>query len=237
MTKDKETPAIPSTERTVLVFLRAPEKGKVKTRLNQGLNPSIVLSLYKSFVRDTLNTIQKSGYPARLCYTPKNQKLAITEWLGPGFRYYAQQGKTLGERMANAFERAFQDSVKAALLIGTDTPQLPSRFIHDAFAALKEHHAVVGPSDDGGYYLIGFRHDSFRKLFFDLSCWGTDRVYGDTIAVLVRHGLRVHALPFLRDIDHLEDLRHVAAQKYQKGIYTTACLKKYRIFEFTPDKE
>ena len=113
----------------------------------------------------------------------------------------------LGERMKNGFMEAFAMNFKRVILIGSDIPGLPLEFIEEAFASLREKDAVVGPSLDGGYYLIGFKDKKFSPQVFKGIPWSTERVFEVTMKILEREGLTVHALKPLRDIDEVDDLR------------------------------
>jgi rSAM/selenodomain-associated transferase 1 len=120
--------------------------------------------------------------------------------------YAPQIGEDLGERMANAFIRCFADGCEAALLIGSDIPDMPAAFVERGFAFLQENDAVIGPACDGGYYLIGFRADTFSREAFRGIAWGTGSVLKTTRGILERKALRIAALPEWGDIDTYEDL-------------------------------
>jgi hypothetical protein len=195
-----------TTHQAILIFLRAPEPGRVKTRLSKRLGIQLTLSLYKNFVQDTLETVQTLGIPVRICFYPPDKKNNVTRWLGNHFTYWSQTGNHLGQRMANSFARAFETGVERAVLIGTDIPDLPGHVINAAFDALRSHAAAIGPSTDGGYYLIGFNATGFLPAVFDGIPWGQPDVFARTMAIFDRDGTSVYQLPFWRDIDEVEDL-------------------------------
>lgn len=190
----------------VLVFVRAPQRGTVKTRLARALGDAAALALYRGFVADLLETLRQGGRPVIGCCTPASACRAAAAWMAPLDGVYPQSGADLGARMADAFGRAFADGFRRVLLVGSDLPDLPGAVFEAAFAALGHHHAVIGPSLDGGYYLIGFRPQTFLPAVFQTIPWGTTRVLAETLAVFRRHGLSVHQLPVWRDIDDLDDL-------------------------------
>jgi hypothetical protein len=129
----------------------------------------------------------------------------MVEWLGRELAYEPQEGNSLGERMYAAFRRAFRDC-RRAVLIGTDTPDLPPSLVEEAFRSLRTHDAVIGPAFDGGYYLIGLSVDSLvPDLFRDLP-WGSARVFELTRQIFEEHGLEFHLLPRWGDIDDYDDL-------------------------------
>jgi rSAM/selenodomain-associated transferase 1 len=190
----------------LLVFIRAPEAGRVKTRLSKRLSQDMVLELYKRFVLDVLRALGRCQYPIKVYYYPPGADSMMREWLGRGYTYHVQQGNDLGERMAAAFRSVFSEGFKQALLVGTDLPDLPERVIHDGFDALYTHNSVVGPTFDGGYYLIGFNADSYRQEIFEDVTWGTGEVFEQTLSRLRSHGHRYHLLMRWHDIDEYEDL-------------------------------
>jgi hypothetical protein len=120
-----------------------------------------------------------------------------------------QQGEDLGERMKNGFVEAFAMDFKRVVLIGSDIPDLSLELIDEAFTSLREKDAVIGPSLDGGYYLIGFKNKTFSSQVFKGIPWSTERIFEQTTKILEREGLTVHFLKPLRDIDTIEDLRNL----------------------------
>jgi rSAM/selenodomain-associated transferase 1 len=132
---------------------------------------------------------------------------SLRKWLGEDYLYMPQQGVDLGERMKNGFIEAFAMNLKRVVLIGSDIPTLPLEFIEEAFTSLEEKDVVIGPSLDGGYYLIGFKDKKFSPRVFKGIPWSKERVFEETMGILEQEGLTVHTLKPLRDIDTIEDLR------------------------------
>ena len=201
-----ETDNVKYRDETVLVFARAPVPGRIKTRLAPEVSGDRITDLYKCFVADILSMLLDAGHPVWICHDPPEAGPVMRAWLGDHLAYQPQIGKDLGEKMANAFATVFAAGIKKAVLIGTDAPDLPSGYISRAFSALSEHDAVIGPAIDGGYYLIGFRADSFRTAIFENIPWSTPGVYAATIDRLSSSRSRVYLLPQWRDIDHYSDL-------------------------------
>ena len=199
--------------RCVIVFVRAPVKGKVKTRLAKVLEPREVLELYRCFVADVVEMLASSGIQMVICFHPQGAAQDITAWLGDQYLYLPQQGRDLGERMASAFEYAFKHGCRQALLIGSDIPDLPRKAIHQAFEGIAQSGAVVGPTYDGGYYLIGFERRNFEPAIFDNMPWGTGQVYAETVKRFDYLEKPPLVLPTWRDIDEYEDLVAFAANK------------------------
>ena len=199
--------------RCVIVFVRAPILGKVKTRLAKVLDPRTVLDLYRCFVADVLAILASSGFQIVICFHPRDADQDIVDWLGDQYPYFPQQGLDLGDRMAKAFEYVFKHGCRQALLLGTDFPDLPRNVIHQAFDGLDHYGAAIGPANDGGYYLIGFERRNFQPTVFDKMPWGTDQVYAETVKRFSGLENLPLVLPRWRDIDEYEDLLAFAANK------------------------
>jgi len=195
-------------DRCLLFFLRNPEKGKVKTRLASAIGDKMAVKLYKRFLLRMLFTLNGGTFLFYLCYSPESSLSDLKGWLGGNYLYMPQAGENLGERMKNGFIDAISMNFKRVVLIGSDIPDLPLEFIEEAFTSLREKDVVIGPSFDGGYYLIGFKNKTFSPRVFDGIPWSTKRVFEETITVLKQEGLTVHTLHPLRDIDTIDDLRN-----------------------------
>lgn len=193
----------------MLFFVKYPVEGKVKTRLAAKLGEEIVIELYKSFVLDMLSTIQQLNVPFRICFYPDSARDKVKEWLGEKYAYMSQGGSNLGDRMKNALIHTFEEGFSRAILIGSDSPDLPATFLIEALQSLESHHAVIGPSSDGGYYLIGFSQAHFLLNAFDGISWSTENVFQQTIDVLEGHSKDVHILPQWFDVDTHTDLREL----------------------------
>jgi rSAM/selenodomain-associated transferase 1 len=194
-------------EYCVMMFVKAPEKGVVKSRIAASLGEDMALDLYQCFVSDLLAMLSSGGYPLKIFFYPPGSGRRIASWLGNDHHLIPQTGHDLGERMGQAFGRVFSEGVESALLIGSDSPDLPRLIIDEALAALEEYDAVVGPSLDGGYYLIGFRRDTILPQVFHGISWSTPGVFAETMGVLRKEHRSVYVLPPWRDIDTPDDLR------------------------------
>ena len=193
-------------QRRVLLFLRAPELGRVKTRLEKKMDAATVLRLYRCFVRDILETLTIGGYDLLVFFTPPHRGSAVQAWLGETVPIQAQTGKTLGDKMRNAFSDVFATDVDEAVLMGSDLPDFDSRIMDASFESPKKKDLVIGPAEDGGYYLIGFRKHAFNTDLFSGIDWGTASVFSKTMGKIVAAGLNCHVLPSRQDIDTHEDL-------------------------------
>ncbi len=190
----------------LLIFAKAPVAGQVKTRLIPDVGRQRATDLYKEFLTKTLNTairaefsenhIWVSGNISHQYFTQlKNKKL---------FKFHQQKGKDLGERMFNAFDSTL-DKYPYAVLIGSDCPSLLSSDIQAAMKLLENgKDLVLGPAEDGGYYLIGLRTNN-SELFSNIK-WGKENVFSETCSRAKKINYYVELLPMRNDIDRVSDL-------------------------------
>jgi len=199
-------PCIPNNS-LILLFIKDPAAGGVKSRLAAVLGEEVATELYRNFVLDTLALVEASGIPFQICHYPPDAGISLKQWLGDRFVFQPQAGTDLGERMEIAFQRAFAEGRTRVVLIGSDIPDLPLSVVSGAFRALDGNDAVIGPARDGGYYLVGFRDDTFLPDIFRGIPWSTGTVFADTLAVFEREGRTVHRLSLWRDVDTIDDLK------------------------------
>jgi uncharacterized protein len=195
------------TQECVLFFVKWPEPGQVKTRLAAALGDEHAVGLYRCFVLDLLAALAQNPQPIAICYAPSGAEADFRRWLGPAYAYWPQSGADLGDRMRQAFEDAFQRGARSACLMGSDLPALPPAYVMTAFERLHQYDSVLGPSPDGGYYLIGFQHATFSRDIFQGILWSQPTVYQATLARYAEHGLTYSALPPWDDVDTWTDLR------------------------------
>ncbi|HXX57397.1 MAG TPA: TIGR04282 family arsenosugar biosynthesis glycosyltransferase [Thermodesulfovibrionales bacterium] len=195
-----------SCRSSLLLFVRSPKMGRVKSRLAAVLGAETTLALYRNFVFDIICTLERRSDPLLIFFDPPDAEGEIRNWLGKGHAYFPQSGNDLGERMENAFVRSFAEGIEKAVLIGSDIPDLTDHVISEAFASLETRGAVIGPAVDGGYYLIGFRRERFLPEIFRGIQWSTGSVFADTMKAFERFGCGAHVLPEWRDVDTPEDL-------------------------------
>jgi rSAM/selenodomain-associated transferase 1 len=205
-----------SRSKCIILFLRYPEKGKVKLRLGKELDEETVVTLYRNFVLDILDTLDEGAYSVRIYYTPGRLREQVAQWLGKERAYFPQHGANLGERMKNAFTETFSEGFAYAVLVGSDIPDLPETLIAKALQS-DTHDVVIGPSVDGGYYLIGFRKDTFLPVLFHGMPWGTGKVFEKTMAAFQDLDANVHVLPHWRDIDRVDDIRDFFSRHRPSG--------------------
>lgn len=193
-----------------IVFLtKWPEPGRVKTRLGKHIGQARAAHLYSQFVLDLADALITLPCDTLCCYDPSVEGRRFEQWLGPQHNYIAQQGRDLGERMTQAFSWAFDHHYDPVIVIGTDSPDLPPALLQEALDALNSHDMTIGPSQDGGYYLIGFSKAGFRHNVFDGIAWSTGQVYQQTCDRISQTNCRVHTLPGWYDVDTQADLIHL----------------------------
>jgi rSAM/selenodomain-associated transferase 1 len=196
----------PSNSQCILFFTKWPEPGQVKTRLARDIGEYHAAQLYRFFLQDLSTQLRRMETRAICCYEPACKQASFQTWLGPDFEYVAQHGQDLGERLINAFQYTFDQGFAAAIVIGTDSPDLPLDHLLQAQRALEQKDAVIGPCQDGGYYLIGFQRERFLPEAFKEIDWSTERVFHQTKTRLDTHRRKLHVLPTWFDIDTHRDL-------------------------------
>jgi rSAM/selenodomain-associated transferase 1 len=188
----------------LIVFARAPVAGAAKTRLQPHLDINAANALYTAMFIDTLALARKLGAPVLLSMAGESHLLDLP----PKWTVVQQPERSFGERMSWSFGEAFRRGARQVVLIGADLPHLPPQTLREAFAALGGHDTVLGPTHDGGYYLIGL--NDVAPWLFDGIAWSTADVFGQTLRLLERRQKQVALLTEQRDIDTLEDALAVA---------------------------
>ncbi len=194
-------------DRCVLLFVKYPTLGRVKTRLSVELGDVEAVSIYRNFIVDILSTLQRLERPFKIFFYPGSAREKLHEWLGTQYSYVPQRGQDLGERMKNAFSYAFRNNIRQAVIIGSDSPDLPADLVNRSFAAIDTHDAVIGPAGDGGYYLIGFSQTGFVPAAFEKISWSSNSVFEQTLSIMKQHRRKMYLLPEWYDVDTLEDLK------------------------------
>lgn len=193
--------------RAVLVFVRAPERGRVKTRLAAALGDDAALRIYRRLAEHTLReaaALAGEGVRVRVHHTPADAGDAVRAWLGDGPVYLPQAEGDLGRRMEDAFARAFAEGAERVVIVGSDLPDVSASLLRRALDALDAHPAVIGPARDGGYYLLGLTRPV--DGIFDGIAWSTADVLAATLARFRAAGIDPVRLETLADVDEAEDL-------------------------------
>ena len=194
----------------ILVFTKYPKPGMVKTRLAEAIGFEKAAQFYTCMVFDTIEFVKQTRLPYTILFWPGEFELQVRERFGNEHSYAPQKGNDLSQRLINAFEMAFMQQYEYAVAIGSDSPDMPPGAIVKAFMMLKSDDAVIGPTDDGGYYLIGFSKSSFDPKIFKDILWSTSEVLSQTDRHLRQNSQKVSLLGSWFDIDTIEDLRGFA---------------------------
>ncbi|WP_173198212.1 TIGR04282 family arsenosugar biosynthesis glycosyltransferase [Geobacter sp. SVR] len=197
------------TNKGLIIFAREPVPGRVKTRLARQVGEQAAADLYAEMLADVV-ALAASLEDVRpvVFWALENPDVSCPEFSGMGSA--RQQGACLGERMSDAFERTFADGSELCCIIGSDSPDLPADYVRQAFDVLEQGRAdvVFGPSEDGGYYLLGMSR-LWPELFEGIS-WGGPQVLEVSLERARKQGLRAVLLPTWYDIDTAADLERLA---------------------------
>ncbi len=194
------------TNNSLIIFIKNPEIGKVKTRLAKTIGNYKALEVYKFLQMRTRDVALNVNANRLLFYAENIQQNDI--WDSNNFNKLVQSSGDLGNRMADSFRYSLKTDSEKSIVIGSDCYDLSSEMIQTAFEELDEFDLVIGPANDGGYYLLGM-----KKLYTDLFeniAWSTETVFESTIQKANRLGLSVKVLEQLIDIDTEEDLKAVS---------------------------
>ena len=189
------------TEEAIIVFLKNPVEGKVKSRLAKSLGSQKALTIYLKLLEGIRNTIYRLPYDIHLFYSEKVE--SDSKWSFVKERW-VQKGGNIGERMSHAFNCIFNRGYSKVVLIGTDIWDLQPAEIRNAMMVLNTCDVVLGPAEDGGYYLIGMKN--YIPELFNLSEWSTSGVLKETLVKCQTLHLEAGMARKLRDIDEPEDL-------------------------------
>jgi rSAM/selenodomain-associated transferase 1 len=190
-----------------VVMVKAPRAGAVKTRLAPPLTRALAASLASCFARDTVDSVRRVVREVVIAYAPEDGRATLEAlFKDEGLLWFAQRGEDLGARIESAASHAFAQGRGPVVIVGTDSPTLPPAFVERAVASLSsgESDVALGPTEDGGYYLVGLRQN-FAGLFRNVE-WSTPRAYVQTAENASRLGLRLLELPRWYDVDTQADL-------------------------------
>ena len=201
---------LPLRPRALAVFAKAPIPEQVKTRLAPALTSEGAAALYRCFLLDTLGLARRvRSWETLLFYTPEEARQVLRDIVKEPLELIPQSRGDLGERMSQAFQQLFARGHRLAIIIGGDLPTLPLSRLRAAFSALEQKPVVLGPSLDGGYYLIGLQAP--QPELFDGIAWGTPQVLEQTVHRLNRLGLEAECLEPWYDVDTVDDLRFLVS--------------------------
>ncbi|MFP4260637.1 MAG: TIGR04282 family arsenosugar biosynthesis glycosyltransferase [Opitutales bacterium] len=204
----------------ILLFLKAPTPGTVKTRLAETVGEAKATEIYKILVASQLQRLPKNS-PLEIHFSPRDKEAEMRQWLGSEPSYYPQCEGNLGDRIEYAVSEAFQRGAGTVLCIGADCPSLLPHHLDQAAKILLsgQSDVCIGPCTDGGYYLIGFRKHPPEPFFKGIH-WSSQHTMADTRRNARTHELRIHCLETMNDIDTREDLVDAVKQ----GFLPPTCL-------------
>ena len=198
----------------LIVFIKNPVPGKVKTRLASSIGTAEALTVYNKLLDHTLNISKPLPVDKVVYYS---EFIPVDDvWKASGFHQELQQGNDLGVRMMNAFIKAFLQHYEYVVVIGSDCFELKNNILTEAFDELNKMDVVVGPALDGGYYLLGMS-SLHRELFLNKT-WSSDKVLNETLESIRELNLSFSLLPVLRDIDTEQDLKASSLLIQQSGL-------------------
>lgn len=192
----------------LVLMAKAPIAGQVKTRLVPALGPEQAARLARALLADQLNHVRQiEDADLYLAFAPEGARVRMEALAPPLFRLFPQEGADLGARMQAAFEKLFHAGHRRVILIGGDLPPVPLVYFEQAYAYLdaSDPRVALGPSRDGGYYLVGLNR-LLPEMFEDMT-WSHDGVLAQTLAKLGRLKITHHLLSSWFDVDTTEDLR------------------------------
>lgn len=198
-------------KKAIIIFVRNPELGKVKTRLAKEIGDKETLQVYIELLQHTHDMTSDLDCDRFVYYADYIDNNDL--WENENFEKRLQEGESLGNRMMAAFFELFQQGYSKVVIVGSDCPELTTFVIEDAFDKLDATDVVIGPSSDGGYYLLGLTQ-LIPELFKNKQ-WSTDTVLADTIKDTVNLRKVCLFLTELSDIDTADDLR-----RYQQMLNT-----------------
>lgn len=196
----------------LVVFARWPEAGKVKTRLMPPLSPEQARDLHQAMLLDALEAGREAGADRRYLYwaDPPSDRPWSDAAREAGYVESLQRGRDLGARLEAAFDDLLTSPAARVVVMGTDCPELSRALLDEAFHRLEDHDLVLGPTDDGGYYLVGLARPA-PQLFRNVR-WGSATVLATTLARARDDGLRTAQLAALADVDTPADLERLASR-------------------------
>lgn len=205
------------SENKLILFLKYPEPGQVKTRLASALGNEFALELYKCFISDISSEMHDVNAESIILYSGPDG-ISFPDF--PDSRIIRQRGKDIGERMYNAFLDVFSGSAGKCVLTGSDVPDITAGLLQDAFNMLEHSDMVLGPSTDGGYYCIGFKRGRLNKSVFENVPWSTSRVFSETVKSINKAGLKAEFLSRLSDIDDFNDLKRFYKERKSEIVFS-----------------
>lgn len=189
-------------KRALILFVRNPEEGKVKSRIAATAGEATALAIYQKLLHHTHSLLQKVSASKYVFYAeaihPNDQ------WSASGYKQVLQKEGNLGSRMQQAFAQVFKDGYQQVVIIGSDCYELTSSIVNQAFEDLQNHDIVIGPAKDGGYYLLAMK-ETVKPVFEGIE-WSTEKVFAQTLKLVSEQNYTQALLPLLSDVDTIDDV-------------------------------
>ncbi|HET8861451.1 TIGR04282 family arsenosugar biosynthesis glycosyltransferase [Marivirga sp.] len=194
-------------KRLLIIFVKNPELGKCKTRLAATIGDVKALNFYQNMLIRTKEVVENVNADKAIYYSSFIDENDLWPNIIPFFKHLQNQNPDLGIKMKSAFEEAFEAGYESVCIIGSDCYALDEKVIEHAFKSLENKDAVLGPSNDGGYYLLGM--NQLHPEFFQNKDWSTESVALDTLQDFKNLHLKFELLEELTDIDNDDDLKSI----------------------------
>ena len=185
-----------------MIFVKNPVPGKVKTRLAKTMGADKAFEIYQELLEHTHRVTKNLAVDKAVMYS--DEIITGDIWDKGNYEKWDQEGSDLGKRMLNAFKNAFQKGYRKAVIIGSDSFEITSKIISEAFEAIPQNNFVLGPTHDGGYYLIGMT--ALHTPLFKNKKWSSEEVLQDTLIDIRNMNGSYKLLAELTDVDTEEDL-------------------------------
>lgn len=195
---------------TIIIMAKVPLAGTVKTRLMPILSAKKCAEIAECFLQDTINKANSLEYQTIIAYSPPENRNYFDKF--QNLNLMVQTGKNLGEKMFNAFQFVKNSGVDSIVMIGTDSPTFPNTFLHQGFEILEQKDAVLGKTEDGGYYLIGLK--KIDKRIFENVEWSSENTFEQTKKNLEKLGFSCGETPIWYDVDEPNDLEKLLQDEY-----------------------
>ncbi len=189
-----------------VVFVKYPVSGEVKTRLYDFIPENKVVELYRCFIKDIFRTIRKTKEDFYVALNKIDYLDNFKKEFKINDNIFIQKGKDLGQKLHNAFIVVFNKKYDNCIITGSDIPEISIAILKKAIGQLSCNDAVIGPTYDGGYYLIGFNKNNYCSRIFEGIPWSTEKVFEKTTSIMNNKSLKFDILPYLNDIDVYDDV-------------------------------
>jgi uncharacterized protein len=195
-------------ENALMIFIKAPRLGEIKTRLQPELSPAASLKIFKAMGKDLVDRFSRSEYfDLFIQYWPGDALWEMQSWLGANLNYIPQRGSDLGEKLKNAFSASFRRSYQKVCIIGSDLPTIAVPDILEAIEKLDSFDVILGPAMDGGYFLVALKE--FHPQIFENIDWSTDAVLEQTMLRITEQKLSAYRMAVQRDVDTYDDVMYL----------------------------